>query len=138
MPKYYHIHRGLEKSNIENKFENGKLLFFSKKNSFWYNYEIEISKDYGGYIIYEIDISPKIFTYSFKPKRKNTILKINKSNMNKYLDIKRPDLIKLMKQNNIIGVDATTKLFNKKNFNQYNEAFIIKKTKHIKIKKHKY
>ena len=58
--------------------------------------------------------------------------------MNKYLDIKRPDLIKLMKQNNIIGVDATTKLFNKKNFNQYNEAFIIKKTKHIKIKKHKY
>ena len=39
MPVYYHIHRSIKKSNIENNFKEGQMLYFSKKNSFWYNVE---------------------------------------------------------------------------------------------------
>ena len=35
------------------------MLFFSKKNSFWHNFEKAIGLDYGGYSEYKITIPQK-------------------------------------------------------------------------------
>ena len=47
MPKYYHVHRGIKPSELENNFIKNQSLFFSKKISGCYNMEKDISKDYG-------------------------------------------------------------------------------------------
>jgi hypothetical protein len=52
MPYYYHIHRGIKPCSLDNKFIENRPLFFSKKNSDWYNIEKEVSKEYGGYRMY--------------------------------------------------------------------------------------
>ena len=141
MPKYYHIHRGTDKSDIDTKFINNKLLYFSKKNSFWYNTELEISKDdyYKGYSIYEITIPRKLFTYSFNPK-KPKIVKINKNNIEEYKKlISKKNFIEEMTKKNIIGIDAnlpdSNEYLNKTILKTPPEGYIWKTHKDIKIKK---
>ena len=108
MPKYYHIHRGITSSDIEKKFIKNKPLFFSKKNSGWYNIEKEISKDYNGYRIYEIYIPNNRYTLSFNPITVGKIVKITTDNINEYIQlIKKGNFIEEMKKRNIIGIDAT-------------------------------
>ena len=77
MPIYYHIHRSMKKSPIENNFKEGKMLFFSKKNSFWHNFEKDVGLDWGGYSEYKITIPQKYFTYSLNPQKKKQNIKIN-------------------------------------------------------------
>ena len=60
MPTYYHIHRGLNPSYLENKFIDideayNNILFTAKENTLWHNMERAISKDYGGYNEYSIN-----------------------------------------------------------------------------------
>jgi len=112
MPKYYHINRGIKPSKIEKKFIEDYPLFFSKKNSGWYNIEKSISEDYGGYRVYEITIPKKLFTISFNPRTKAKIVKINKDNINEYLELREKyrghhAFIKEMNKRNIIGIDCT-------------------------------
>ena len=77
MPIYYHIHRSMEKSAIENNFKEGKRLFFSKKNSFWHNFEKDVGLDWGGYSEYKITIPQKYFYIFFKTTKKKQNIKIN-------------------------------------------------------------
>lgn len=140
MPKYYSIHRGITISEIENKFIKNKPFFFSKKNSFWYNIEKEISVDYGGYIIYEIYIPNNLFTSSFKPRTKNKIIKVTKQNINEYKKLKEiygghTNFIKEMKKNNIIGVDANSSIIYKHKNLSHPEGYLWEKPDSIKIKR---
>jgi len=113
MPKFYHVHRTATKSAIEKGFKSGKALFFSKKNSFWFQFEKEIGmSDYNGYIIYEIDIPYNFYTYSFNPISKNKIVKINKHNVKEYKRLVgeykgQTAFREEMTKRNIIGIDAT-------------------------------
>ena len=139
MPKYYQIHRGIKLSQVENKFIENKPFFFSKKNSFWYNFEKDISIDFGGYIIYEIFIPNNLFTSSFNPRTKNKIVKVSKQNLNEYIKLKRnygghKNFINEMKNRNIIGIDATSNIFSKKHFS-LQEGYLWKKYKGITIKR---
>ena len=140
MPYYYHIHRGIEPSELENKFIKNKALFFSRKNSGWYNIEKNISKDYGGYRIYEIYIPSSRFSFSFNPKRKGKIVKITKDKINEYKDLHNKNglyshnlFFDTMKKRGIIGIDAT--LEDKDLYiTGPPEGYIWKKPKDIKIK----
>lgn len=113
MVKYYHVHRSKKKSKIEKKFQNDKQLYFSKKDSAWYEIEKNIGLDnFGGYIIYEIDIPKRFFTYSFNPTSKNKIVKVNDDNLEEFLRLKSENIgsikfIEEMKRRNLIGVDST-------------------------------
>ena len=140
MPTYYQIHRGIISSEVENRFIKNRPFFFSKKNSFWYNIEKEISKDYGGYIIYEIYIPKHLFTKSFNPRNKNKIVKITKQNINEYKKLKKTykgynNFIREMNKRNIIGIDATSTFIYKHTSLSPPEGYLRKKTKNIKIKK---
>jgi len=140
MPLYYQIHRGLELSEIENKFIKNRAFFFSKKNSMWYNIEKQISEDYGGYIIYEISIPNNLFTLSFNPRTKNKIVKITTQNINEYKKLKKTyrghdNFIKEMNKRNIIGIDATSEFIHKHKTLPPPEGYLWKKPKSIKIKR---
>lgn len=78
MPTFFHIHRGIENSSLDNGFiniDNGHSgLFFSKLHSWWHNVERDVSKDYGGYREYKISFPSSLYTESFNPK----IIKITK------------------------------------------------------------
>ena len=138
MPKYYHVQRGLTSYNIEKKFIRNKPLFFSKKNSGWYNLEKEISKNYNGYTIYEISIPTNRYTRSFKPTTVNKIVKITKNNINEYVQLKNEyhghnRFIEEMKKRNIIGIDATIE-HKDAYITGSPEGYIWQKTTDIKIK----
>ena len=140
MPKYYQIHRGIKFSEVENNFIKNKPFFFSKKKSFWYTIEKKLSKNYGGYIIYEIYIPNNLFTSSFNPRIKNKIVKVTKQNINEYIKLKQKyqghhNFIQEMNKRNIIGIDATSEnIFKNKNI-WLSEGYIWKKHKSIKIKR---
>nr|QBK88762.1 MAG: hypothetical protein LCMiAC01_04440 [Mimivirus LCMiAC01] len=140
MPKYYHIHRSPKPSKIETKLKQNQTLYFSRKNSFWYNVEQRIGKEYyGGYIIYEINIPKILFTTSFNPI-KNKIVKITKKNINEYKKLTKQykgsiNFIKEMKKRNIIGIDATSKFISKHRSLNPPEGYIWKFPNTIKIKK---
>ena len=155
MPKFYHIHRSPKPSSIEKKLIKNFKLYYSKKNSFWYNVEQDIGKtDYGGYIIYEIEIPKLQFTTSFNPIKKNKIVKLTPKNIQEYIKIltevakKKYNFIEEMNNRNIIGIDATAKFIREKN-EEYSfieisegligitsdEGFIWKFPRTIKIKK---
>ncbi len=144
MPKFYHIHRSPKSSSIEKKLTKNFKLYYSKKNSFWYNVEQDIGKkDYGGYIIYEIEIPKLQFTTSFNPIKKNKIVKLTPKNIQEYIKIrtevakKKYNFIEEMNKRNIIGIDATAK-FIKEKYNlqiESDEGFIWKFPRTIKIKK---
>lgn len=120
MPKYYHVHRSFKPSQIEIKLIEDHPLYFSKKNSFWYHVEIDISKDkdvFDGYTIYEITIPRSQFTESLNPRKKNKIFKVTKKNLDEFIKLKKKyegsfNLIKEMKKRNFIGYDATLKIKN--------------------------
>ena len=138
MPKYYHIHRGLQPSKLETEFVKGWVLYFSKKNSQWYNVEKEISKDYGGYRIYEIYIPSSKFTTSFNPTTKGKIVKITPKNLKEYVELRKEYkgsiyFVDEMKKRNIIGVDAT---INHKDayIGGWPEGYFWEKPSDIKIK----
>jgi len=139
MPKYYHIHRGLDKSQLEKKFILNKPLYFSKKNSNWYQIEQEISKDYGGFRIYEIYIPTNRLTNSFNPITPNKIVKITKNNIKEYIELRKKYkgsiyFIEEMKKRKIIGIDATIE--DKLMYGMYGppEGYIWKKPNDIIIK----
>lgn len=139
MPKYYQIHRGLEPSEVENEFIINKPFFFSKKNSFWYNVEKQISEDYGGYIIYEISIPNNLFTLSFNPRTENKIVKVTKENIDEYKKLikthkGRKNFIKEMNKRNIIGIDATSEFIHKHWSLPAPEGYLWQKPESIKIK----
>ena len=112
MPIYYHIHRSSEPSLLEKELIKGKPLYFSKKNSFWYNVEKSVGEnDYGGYIIYKIYIPKLLFTTSFEEK--NKIVRITSKNINEYNKLLKEypgniNFINEMKKRGIIGIDATS------------------------------
>lgn len=153
MPKYYYIHRSIKKSNIENNFKDGKMLFFSKKNSFWYNFEKTIGLDMGGYSEYEISIPQKYFTYSLKPQKKTKILKLTPKNIEEFIKLHKnienkystPMALRDEYINkNFIGIDATNKqleyLYKKLKYNpdsqlDRGQGWITQKLKDITIKK---
>ena len=82
MPTFYHIHRGTNDANLNKNFIDGKLLYFSKKNSLWHNMERDIGcAQYGGYVEYKIVIPSSYYTTSFKPTSSNKIVKLTKDNM---------------------------------------------------------
>ena len=139
MPKYYHIHKGLNKSTLEKQFIQNTPLYFSKKNSSWYQIEQDISKDYGGFQIYEIYIPSNRFTNSFNPKTPNKIVKITKDNIKEYIDLREKYkgssyFIEEMKKRKIIGIDATIE--DKLMYGIYGppEGYIWQKSNDIKIK----
>ena len=71
------------KPNVTNLHKNslisiGIVPIFSKKNSFWHNFEKDVGLDWGGYSEYKITIPQKYFTYSLNPRKKN------KSRQNKF------------------------------------------------------
>ena len=113
MPIYYHIHRSMEKSLIENNFKEGKQLFFSKKNSFWHNFEKDVGLDWGGYSEYKITIPQKYFTYSLNPRKKNKILKLTPKNIKGFIKLHEKytdkNLVVEYINKNFIGIDATHK-----------------------------
>lgn len=131
MTKFYYIHHGLNNNFLNTIFNNDGVLFFSKKNTIWYQYQIKISEKYQ---IYEIDIDPELFTYSLNPKSKK-IVKINKTNINEYLLLKKKFLNNKneLKKRNIIGFDLSNKELKTKNFDQP-DCYIIEKNENIKIK----
>jgi len=134
MPTFYHIHRGTKVENLNKKFRKGYPLFFSTKNSFWYNIEREISKDYGGYVIYKIYIPSSFFSYSFKPRSRNKIVKVTDDNLDKYKELKintkgHLGFIKAMKKRNIIGIEAN--YCSDKDYCR--EGYIWQKPRNIKI-----
>lgn len=142
MPIYYHIHRGIKKSNLEKGFKKNKPLFFSKKNSFWYEIEKKIGREnFDGYIIYKIDIPSNRFTTSFNPRSNNKIVKITKKNIKKYIALlskykSRKNFIIEMNNRNIIGIDITTEFRDSRKRFMHRitpEGFIWKKTSDIKI-----
>lgn len=140
MPKYYQIHRGVKLSEVENTFIINRPFFFSKRNSRWYNVEKKISQNYGGYIIYEISIPNNLFTFSFNPRTKNKIVKVNKQNIDEYKKLRKMykginNFIIEMNKRNIIGIDATSKFINKYKSLPSPEGYIWKTTKSIKIKR---
>jgi hypothetical protein len=138
MPKYYHIHRGVEPSELEKKFIDEYPLFFSKKNSKWNMLEKDVSESYGGYREYEIDIPKKLFTTSFHPKAKGKVVKINKDNINEYIESRKKygghhGIVKEMNKRNIIGIDCTLE-HPDAYYTGFPEGFIWKKPSSIKIK----
>jgi hypothetical protein len=144
MPKYYHIHRGTAPSELEKGFTKNRPLFFSKKNSRWYDIEQNISKDYGGYRMYEIYIPKTRFTTSFNPKTAGKIVKITKNNIKEYFQLRdnykgNNSYIDELKIRNIIGVDATLEHKDKdkdKDKDNYGppEGYVWQKPADIKIK----
>src|SRR5258706_13129904 len=110
--KFYHIHCSTKKLDIENGFIENMALFFSKKNSDWFNIEKQLGKKgYGGYIIYEVNIPKILIEYDFKPKESPKIVKIiDVFNLDIYTELmskSRKNLIEEMNKRNIIGIDAT-------------------------------
>ena len=117
MPIYYHISLG-DKFNVNKDFskslKNGKILYFAKKNSFWYNFWKKVGEDVKSYAIYKITIPEKLFTSSFHPKDEK-IVRITNKNIKKYLEfsnevskLSKLRDIKFMQKNNIIGIDLNT------------------------------
>ena len=142
MPYYYHIHRGIKPCSLDNKFIKNRPLFFSKKNSIWYNIEKKASKEFGGYRMYEIYIPQTYFTLSFNPKTKDKIVKITLDNIKEYRELKvipngfyphYPFIDNIKKKRNIIGIDATLE-HNELRITGLPEGYIWKKPKDIKIK----
>ena len=136
MTKYYHIHRGTTPTSLEKGFIKGRRLFFSKKNSFWYNTEIDISKDYGGYKIYEINIPNNLMTLSLHPKNKK-VVKINKNNVDDFMKLKKikigdalKDMDDIIKRN-IIGFIFMNR---ESNANYPEEGYIFEKIKGITVR----
>ena len=114
MPIYYHIHRSMEKSAIENNFKEGKRFFFSKKNSFWHDFEKTVAlQSFDGYSEYKITIPQKYFTYSLKPRTKNKILKLTPKNIKEFIKLHEKytdkNLVNEYINKNFIGIDATHK-----------------------------
>jgi hypothetical protein len=138
MPKYYHIHRGLDKSELDTKFIEGLCLFFSKKDSGWYNFEKDISKNYGGYSLYEIYIPSTRYTKSFNPTTKGKIVKITSINIKEYAELRKLyigniQFVDEMNKRNIIGIDATIE-HKYAYIGGWPEGFVWKKPSDIKIK----
>jgi hypothetical protein len=117
MPIYYHISLG-DKFNVSKDFsknlKNGKTLYYAKKNSFWYNFWKKVGEDVKSYAIYKITIPEKLFTSSFHPKDEK-IVRITNKNIKKYFEFENEVSklsklrdIKMMRKNNIIGVDLNT------------------------------
>ena len=148
MAIFYHIHRSTKSSTLENGLIEEHALFFSKKNSFWFNIEKQIGiENFGGYIIYKINIPDNCFTQSFHKNAKYKILKLTKKNINKYLQFVNKlkgknlltgsiRLIDELKKRNYIGVDATSLNMTYNKSPHHLEGFIWNFTKcKIKIKK---
>ena len=85
MPTFYHIHRTIDQSDLDNGFVTGDQLFYSKKDSFWHTVERNVSKDpeFGGYREYEIFIPSTAYTTSMNP-RTPKILKVTSDNVKEY------------------------------------------------------
>lgn len=121
MPIYYHIHRGRDPIVFDKNHE----MFMSKKNSFWYNIEKEMSN--GEYLEYKITIPQNRFTISLNPRDKTKILKLNKENIKEYRKLypNRDD-----ERNNFGGVDATNIRPYKLN---YHDELVLRNWKDVKI-----
>jgi len=132
MPKFYHIHRGLDESTLDKEFldvGNGcQGLFFAKKDTMWHNIERETSVEYGGYKEYEIYIPSFLYTLSLTPTTPK-VIKITEKNVSKYLESLRSKKYcrGIDRYNpNIIGVDVTIKDLRIKKFGIiYNEEGVI-------------
>ena len=115
MPVYYHISFET-KYNIHKNFSknlnNKKLLFFSKKNSFWYNLW---KSDGTSYALYKITIPEKLYTTSFNPRKKK-IVRITKDNVDEFIRLdsqlgnNKLRNIEFLRKRNIIGIDANTEI----------------------------
>jgi hypothetical protein len=110
-------------------------LWFSKKNSGWYNFWKLVGEDVESYAIYKIIIPEKLFTTSFHP-RSNKILRITDKNMKEFLKLKMDDKYiyagafktryAFLKKNNMIGLDLNTKSVVKNLGTMYAEGILLK------------
>ena len=148
MPNFYHIHRSIVPSKIEQNFIDNRPLFFSLNNSVWYKIELDIcqtDEEYDGCTIYKIIIPQKIFVNSIEKFNTPKILKISNDNISDYKNFieKNNNIIKSLSDHNIIGVDLTdekiwSKLSKKPSFLfNSNEGCLWKKIPEIEIKVYK-
>lgn len=113
MPVYYHISLGdglNVNKDLKNNLKLNKLIFFSKKDSKWYQMWQDVGKHHvKQYAIYKLTIPNKLFTDSFTPREKKIIKVNNSKNLDKYLEFcKIPGFrknITYFRNNNIIGFD---------------------------------
>lgn len=138
MPKFYHIQRGFDKildlGFIDNNEENRNGLFFSKKESLWYNIITnDSSKEYGGYKIYEISFPSKLYTLSFYPTTPK-IIRITNENRKEYMQlIKSRQFYKIYKNPNVLGFDVTNFRFHGMYYDFSEEGIIKRLNSNIKI-----
>jgi len=80
MRRYIHTVLGLKPLN---KITNNNPLFFEYDDGIYYNMEKDLAKDkeFGGYLLYTIDVPDNMITTSLYPTSKK-ILKITKDNLN--------------------------------------------------------
>ena len=126
-------------------------MFFSKKNSFWYDFEKTVAlQSFDGYSEYKITIPQKYFTYSLKPRTQNKILKLTPKNIKEFIKLhekyenKGLSIKKNYINKNFIGIDATHKklrnLYKKLNYDPDSQldppaGWITQKFKDITIQK---
>ncbi len=109
MLTYYHVHTNIIDSDVINKFIKDTPLFFSKKNSWYYETYKSAWKES---IIYKIHIPLSRYTTSFNPRYKNKIVKITMQNVNEYKYLRKKykghyNFIKEMNMRGVIGIDST-------------------------------
>jgi hypothetical protein len=105
MPKFYHITTTDKPQDLKKYFIEGRMLFFSKKNQYWYN----ILHHYEDRCKYEINIPTTSFTTSFQTKKKNSIFKLTVDNFMEYKKrlIAHGRQYAFQDNPNIIGCDLT-------------------------------
>ena len=140
----YHISFGdTSKLNIATNLEKNRLIFYSNKNSFWYNSWSNIVmdniEDYPNAKLCKIQIPNNLFTTVLQKNDTPKIWKITPTNWNNYITILQEIYEKitekdhrtnsmqlLMQKYNVFGIDKTnTKLYKKINEanNQSKELF---------------
>jgi hypothetical protein len=130
----YHISFGdTSNVNIATNLQKNRLIFYSNKNSFWYNSWSEIiatnKEDYPNAKLCKIQIPNNLFTTILQKSDTPKIWKITPTNWNNYLKIlqeiygeitekdhRQNSMQLLMQKYNVFGIDKTnTKLYKKIN-----------------------
>lgn len=124
MPVYYHISLGdglNVNKDLKNNLKLNQLIFFSKKDSKWYEIWQDIgTKHIKSYAIYKLTIPNKLFTNSFTPKEKKIIKVNNLENVKKYLEF-----CKILASDSLSGSARTLSGSARKNITYFRNNNII-------------
>ena len=124
MPVYYHISLGdglNVNKDLKNNLKLNQLIFFSKKDSKWYEIWQDIgTKHIKSYAIYKLTIPNKLFTNSFTPKEKKIIKVNNLEHLKKYLEF-----CKILASDSLSGSAITLSGSARKNITYFRNNNII-------------